>query len=66
MNPEKAVGQNAAVEESPQFPFNESRDRAISLRLSFKKGFQVLGDNSVEGIFLRIAGAIFRIRITDE
>jgi hypothetical protein len=66
MNPEKAVGQNAAVEESPQFPFNESRDRTILFPLPGQKCLQVLGYNSVEEIILRIAGTIFGGRVGNE
>lgn len=59
MNPKKALGQNAAVEKSPEFPLHEAGDRALPFILPPKPCFKMSGDDAVKGIVFGIAGTVF-------
>lgn len=61
MDSRKTVGQNAAVEERPQFPFYESRHRALAITLPRKVGFKMTVDKAAKGIVFRIPGAAYAL-----
>ena len=66
MHTQKTIGRYAAFKECPQLPFDKARDRAFPFPLSGQKGLQILRDDSIKGIFLGIAGTIFRSCIANE
>jgi len=58
MHPQETVGQHSAIQEGAQLPLDKVRNGAIPLPLPGQEGLQMFGDNSVEGILLRIPGTI--------
>src|SRR6266487_4602993 len=52
---------NTAIEELPEFVFNEAGDVTVALPLTGHEAFQMASDDSIHGIVFRISGPVLGI-----
>jgi hypothetical protein len=55
-NPDKTVGQDAALEEGSQFPFHEAGHVAIPVMLPFEESLKLCSHYTIKNAFLGVAG----------
>ena len=65
VHPEESIGEDAAVEERPQFPLHEPGHTSVPSALRFEEGLDVSGDNAVKDTLGGVSGTVDSRRLTN-